>query len=88
MIASTTTSPITLATVIFASAQTGGNLRREESEMSSSSMSVPDDHLKLVPALRAYFHQIKGVVWAVSWGRNIRNGAFQDSSSRPSSSGS
>jgi hypothetical protein len=46
---------------------------------SSSSMSVPDDYLKLVPALRPYFHQITGVVWAVSWRRDIRKGTFHDS---------
>src|SRR5512141_3420674 len=46
---------------------------------SSSSTSVPDDYLKLVPALRPYFHQITGVVWAVSWRRAIRKGTFHDS---------
>jgi len=42
-------------------------------------MSVPDDYLKLVPALRPYFHQIKGVVWAVSWRRDTRKRTFHDS---------
>ena len=42
-------------------------------------MSVPDAHLKLVPALRPYFHEITGVVWAVSWRRDIRKGTFHDS---------
>jgi len=42
-------------------------------------MSVPDGYLKLVPALRPYFHQITGVMWAVSWRRDVREGAFHDS---------
>ena len=47
---------------------------------SSSSMSAhPDVYLKLVPALRPYFHQITGVVWAASWRRDIRKGIFHDS---------
>ena len=41
-------------------------------------MSVPDDYLKLGPALRPYFRQITGVVWAVSWRRDIRKGTFHD----------
>src|SRR5208337_5638197 len=45
---------------------------------SSSSMS-PDDYLKLVPALRPYFHQITGVVWAASWRRDVCKGIFHDS---------
>lgn len=46
---------------------------------SSNSMSVPDDYLKLVPALRPYFHQITGVVWAASWRRDVRKRIFHDS---------
>ena len=46
---------------------------------SSSSTSVPDDYLKLVPALRPYFHQITGVVWAASWRRDVCKGIFHDS---------
>ena len=46
---------------------------------SCSSMPIHDDYLKLVPALRPYFHQITGVVWAVSWRRDIRKGTFHDS---------
>jgi hypothetical protein len=42
-------------------------------------MSVPDDYLKLVRALRPYFHQIPGVVRAVSWRRDIRKGTFHHS---------
>jgi hypothetical protein len=45
---------------------------------SSSSMSGRDDYLKLAPALRPYFYQITGVVWAVSWRRGIRKGTFHD----------
>src|ERR1039458_4804683 len=44
-----------------------------------SSLSVPDDYLKLIPVLRPYFHQITGVVWAASWRRDIRKGIFHDS---------
>ena len=39
----------------------------------------PDDYLKLVPALRPYFHQITGVVWVASWRRDIRKWIFHDS---------
>jgi hypothetical protein len=46
---------------------------------SSSLMSVPDDYLKLVPALRPYFHEVTGVVWAASWRRDVRKGIFHDS---------
>src|ERR1039458_287035 len=45
---------------------------------SSSLMSNRDDCLKLVPALRPYLHQITGVVWAVSWRRDVRKGIFHD----------
>src|ERR1039458_7514235 len=45
---------------------------------SSSSNFVPDDDLKLVPALRPYIHQITGVVWAASWRWDIRKGIFHD----------
>ena len=45
---------------------------------SSSLMSVPDVYLKLVPALRPYFHQITGVVWAVSWRWDVRKRIFHD----------
>jgi len=46
---------------------------------SSSSMPLPGNYLQLVPALRPYFHQITGVVWAASWRRDIGNGTFHDS---------
>ncbi len=46
---------------------------------SSSLMSVPDVYLKLVPALRPYFHQITGVVRAASWRRDVYKGIFHDS---------
>jgi len=45
---------------------------------SGSLMSAGDDYVKLVPALRPYFHQITGVVWAVSWRRDVRKGILID----------
>jgi len=45
---------------------------------SSSSNFVPDDDIKLVPALRPHIHQITGVVWAAPRRWDIRKGIFHD----------
>jgi len=45
---------------------------------SGSLMSARDDYVKLVPALRPHFHQITGVMWAVSWRRDVRKGILVD----------
>jgi hypothetical protein len=51
---------------------------RDAMNTSSSLMSNRNDCLKLVPALRPYLYQITGVVWAVSWRRDVRKGIFHD----------
>jgi hypothetical protein len=60
--------------------RSGGPLTQNTARMSTSGslMSVRDDYLKLVSALRPYLQQITGVVWAVSWRRDVRKGIFHD----------